>query len=82
MLFQMTAAVALQGCLLRWKLGGMAPVQQTIRGYMKNFYNKKTAVPPVRGWMHEDRYATRNNGIGMRWFLTSGLPCNMQYALN
>ena len=47
--------MALLGSLLKLNGGGMPRFEQSARGYIKNFFNKKTAVQPTRGWMLKDR---------------------------
>jgi hypothetical protein len=54
-LLQIIAAMALLGSLLKWNRESVPRLEQSVRGYIKNFYNKKTGVPPTRGWMLKDR---------------------------
>jgi hypothetical protein len=56
-LLQIIAAMALLGSVLKWNMESVPRLEQSVRGYIKNFYNKKTGVPPTRGWMLKDRQA-------------------------
>jgi hypothetical protein len=53
--FQIVAAMALLGSVMKWNSAVMPRFDPSARGYIKNFFNKKTAVTPPRGWMHKDR---------------------------
>ncbi len=44
------------GSLLKWNRESVPRLEQSVRGYIKNFYNKKTGVPPTRGLMLKDSY--------------------------
>ncbi len=46
----------LLGSLLKWNRESVPRLEQSVRGYIKNFYNQKTSVPPTRGWMLKDSY--------------------------
>ena len=45
---------------------GLPILVQSFRTYIKNFTEKGTAVPAVRGWQHQNRYVvfTLNAGPG------------------
>jgi hypothetical protein len=54
LLQEIIAAKALMSSLLKWNRESVPRLEQSVRGYIKNFYNKKTGVPPTRGWMLKD----------------------------
>jgi hypothetical protein len=56
LLQEIIAAMALLGSLLKWNRESVPRLEQSVRGYTKNFYNMKTGVPPTRGWMLKDSY--------------------------
>ena len=43
LLQEIIAAMALLGSLLKWNRESVPRLEQSVRGYIKNFYNKKTA---------------------------------------
>jgi hypothetical protein len=49
------AAMGLLGSLLKWNRESVPLLEQSVRGYIKNFYNKKTADQRLdaEGQLHE-----------------------------
>jgi hypothetical protein len=41
---------------IKWNRESVHRFEQSVRGYIKKFYSKKTGVPPTRGWMLKDSY--------------------------
>jgi hypothetical protein len=56
LLQEIIAAMALLGSLLKLNRESVPRLEQSVRGYIKNFYNKKTGVLPTRGLMLKDSY--------------------------